>query len=154
MSAIAFSTNSPGDISIYINNKLIGSIDFNNGISCSVKSGYVTYKAIAYNGQRFEKRIFIDEGNIQSINFPICWICGKWRDDNSYITFHESGKLYVKWDNGSETSGTWNVERDNLILYYRNQNGYSYNKITSVGLNSFKYRENTTGYEYVARRVN
>lgn len=50
--ALVFTTNSYNNVDIYVNDKFVGSINRNHGITCKVDAGYSSYQAIHSDGRR------------------------------------------------------------------------------------------------------
>lgn len=151
LAAISFATNSPGLAKVYVNNQLIGSADYTKGLSCTVNPGTVTYKVYAYNGQVFEKTIYLQKGQTQAITLPVCWICGTWQDDNSYLVFRENGELFVKWNTGQSATGTWSINGNELLMNHGTWQ--THNKIARVTADMFQYQVNSSSLFYTARRI-
>jgi hypothetical protein len=49
-------------IAVLVNDVYVGQISTNEGLTCKVSAGYITYKATSSNGSVFVDRFYMEEG--------------------------------------------------------------------------------------------
>ena len=78
---------------------------------------------------------------------------GKWRDENSTITFYNNGNMQIIWDDGHTQYTDWEFINDKLYFRSTKSNKLIRQYIFSSTSNYFSYREEGTLTKYSAYRI-
>jgi len=75
-----------------------------------------------YNG--FTQLLY-DKAEVDYFISDEIFLVGKWRWPDNYVTYAADGGWSAKWDDGSESTGTWRIVRGSLVLTRDGSNWFS-----------------------------
>jgi double zinc ribbon protein len=76
----------------------------------------------AYNGLT---QLLHDKADVNYFMSDEVFLVGRWRWPDNYTAYSADGSWSGKWDNGSESTGTWRIVKGNLVLTRDGSNWFS-----------------------------
>jgi TPR repeat protein len=80
-------------------------------------------------------------------------LVGRWRDENSQLTYHSDGTFYYKWDNGGQATGTYRVEGGRLVVTFAGSGNVQRIPLLAISPTSFRIQDARSGTVYNATRL-
>jgi hypothetical protein len=93
-----------------------------------------------------------EQMRIQSFQQASQILVGKWRDENSMVSYKKDGVYFLKGDNGVQRSGRWSIDGDLLSNKMDDENHDSY-IILEISPYQYRLKSIKTGSVWNAKRI-
>lgn len=103
--------------------------------------------AVETTTEVYDNNFTSDELNENQSTLNKVYFYGKWKDENSTLSFYSDGDLFITFDGGSLIKTTWEIY-DNKLYFGNNRQYVLYKE-----LNAFQYRQENSDEIYVAKKV-